>query len=357
MTNSIVALDSTALQDLGVQADDLPAIRSIAAKIDSNDPASISVFGMEVGEHTASYADLLLNEVRNSDFDELGGKLTAVVTLAQSTNTNVLTGRRSNIPVIGPFIDKMRLKGAGFQNKFDTSKEQIDKLIGEIGETQEGLLKRNEVLGEMFENVKSEHHQLGLHIVAGKLALEEMQAKASTLDSDTLAQAQELSELKNTMGSLDIRVANLIALQQSALQTLPQIRAIQATNRVLVDKFNTINTVTIPAWKRQFVLALGLNETRNAAELAKAVDDFTNDMLIKGADLLHKNAVATAKSNQRLVIDVSTLQHTQNMLIKTVSDVSRIQADGIKQRQDAEKQIAKMRDNLRIALNNQPVSS
>ena len=348
----IALLEPTALQELGLRSEDIPKIRDLAARIDCKNAASVSEFGVDVGEHTSSYADALLDEVRNRDFDAMGGKLTQVVTLAQSTNTSALTGRRSSLPVVGPLIDKLRLKGAGFQNRFDTSKEQIDKLIGEVADTQAGLLKRNEMLEAMFGHVKGEHHQLGLHIVAGKLALQEMTRDLTAQESDvlTVAQAQDMAELRGTASALEIRVANLIALQQSALQTLPQIRAIQSTNAVLVDKFHTIKTVTIPAWKRQFVLALGLNEARNAAEMAKSIDDLTNAMLVKGADLLHKNAVSTAKSNQRLVIDVETLQHTQDMLIKTVSDVTKIQADGVKQRQAAEQQIETMREALRLAM-------
>ena len=142
--------------------------------------------------------------------------------------------------------------------------------------------------------------------------------------------------------NLDLRIGNLEALQQSSLQMLPQIRVIQSTNFVLVDKFNTITTLTIPIWKRQFVLAMGLNESKNAAELTVAIDDFTNSMLTRGADLLHKNAVATAKSNQRLPIDVKTLQYVQDMLVKTANDVSQIQLEGKREREQSSMQIEHM---------------
>ena len=151
-----------------------------------------------------------------------------------------------------------------------------------------------------------------------------------------------------TGSQLSIRIGNLEALQQSSLQTLPQIRVLQATNANLVDKYNTIKVLTIPAWKRQFVMALGLNESKNAAQMAEQIDDFTNDLLVRGADLLHKNAVSTAKSSQRLPIDVKTLEHVQNMLIKTVNDFSRIQQEGEKDRAVVSKQLESMQERLKL---------
>jgi uncharacterized protein YaaN involved in tellurite resistance len=119
---------------------------------------------------------------------------------------------------------------------------------------------------------------------------------------------------------------------------------------MLVDKFHTIREITVPAWKRQFMLALTLNEQRNAVQLATKIDDTTNDLLKRNAELLHRNSVETAKANQRLVIDVDTLQKVQATLIQTVEDVIKIQREGVAQRKAAEKEIQGMRIDLQKRL-------
>ena len=119
---------------------------------------------------------------------------------------------------------------------------------------------------------------------------------------------------------------------------------------MLVDKFHTIREITVPAWKRQFMLALTLNEQRNAVQLATKIDDTTNDLLKRNAELLHRNSVETAKANQRLVIDVDTLQKVQATLIQTVEDVIKIQREGVAQRKAAEKEIQGMRLDLQKRL-------
>lgn len=346
------ALEGKSLTALGLSEGDLPAIQEIASRIDPTQPLSVAEFGRDVAEHTSRYADELLDQVRNKDLEEAGQKLGQVVSIAQGINMNALTDRRSKVWVIGPLIDKVRLKVQNVIGEFETTKEQIDRLVDEVGLTQKGLALRNVTLEQMFGAVKEEHKMLGLHIAAGKVRLGELQAMASELRSkaQTPTEVQALADLDAVIANLDIRVGNLMTMQQSALQTLPQIRIIQTNNQVLVDKFHTIREVTVPAWKRQFVLALGLNEQRNAVELATTIDNTTQEFLKRNAKLTHKNSVETAKANQRLVIDVDTLKEVQDTLIQTVADVIKIQQAGVIERRKAEVQIERMRDDLQAKL-------
>jgi uncharacterized protein YaaN involved in tellurite resistance len=267
---------------------------------------------------------------------------------------NALLDGRSKIPLIGQYIDKLKLKAGSIKGHFDTTKVQIDKLVSEVDKTQNGLRKRNEMLEDMFGSVKEEYRLLGLHIAAGKMRLQEFRAQAEAMRAKDMSPraAQDLADLDALISNLDIRVGNLITLQQSSLQTLPQIRMVQTSNHVLVDKFHTIREITVPAWKRQFMIALGLNEQRNAVQLADNIDDTTNELLRRNAELLHRNATQTAKANQRLVIDTETLKKVQETLIRTVEDVIKIQQDGVRQRQEAEKQIYLMRDQMQARLKN-----
>ena len=141
-------------------------------------------------------------------------------------------------------------------------------------------------------------------------------------------------------------MSDLQVLQQSAMQTLPMIRIIQSNNLMLVDKFYAIKNITLPAWKNQISLAISLQEQKNSVQLANTIDDATNDLLKRNADLLHQNSVDTAKANQRSVIDIETLEHVQNTLIKTVNDVIVIQKEGMQKRDEATIRLRALQDNL-----------
>lgn len=141
---------------------------------------------------------------------------------------------------------------------------------------------------------------------------------------------------------LDKRIADMRVLQHSALQTLPMIRLVQTNNSMLIEKFHTVKELTLSAWKRQFILSL--QEQRHAVQLTDSIDNATNAFLKANAQLLKTNTLATAKSNQRMVIDVSTLQDVQDTLLSTVQEVIKINQDGLKQRASVADQLSQMRE-------------
>ena len=201
----------------------------------------------------------------------------------------------------------------------------------------------------MFNGVQDEYRQLGIYIAAGKIKQQEVQQNIVTLsaleqDPQTNQKIYDLNHLAN---NLEKRVSDLQVLQQSAMQTLPMIRIIQSNNMMLVDKFYAIKNITLPAWKNQISLAISLTEQRNSVQLANTIDNATNDLLKRNADLLHQNSVDTAKANQRSVIDIETLEHVQNTLIKTVNDVIQIQKEGMQKREEASSRIKVLQSNLK----------
>lgn len=346
-------ITASELQALGLKEQDIPEIQAVAARIQSDNALTVAEFGRAVADHTSNYADGLLDQVRNRDLDDAGAKLTQVLAVAQGINVSALLDTRSRVPLLGPLIDRLNLKRRQVLGEFDTTREQIEKLVEEVNLTQTGIAARNAGLEEMFGSVREEHRLLGIHIAAGKQRLGELVALANGMRSEIgndPARLQQLSDLDSLVANLDKRIGDLTALQQSAFQTLPTIRMVQANNQMLVDKFHSIREVTVPAWKRQFMLALTLNEQRNAVQLATQIDDTTNDLLKRNAELLHRNSVETAKANQRLVIDVDTLLFAQNTLIKTVEEVVQIQRAGAENRQKAEREIQGMRLDLQKRL-------
>lgn len=221
-------------------------------------------------------------------------------------------------------------------------------LVKEIETSQSGLKARVDTLDKMFDGVQDEYKQLGVHIAAGRLREQELQQEISALTALPQDQTttQKIYDLNHLANNLEKRVSDLQVLQQSAMQTLPMIRIIQSNNLMLVDKFYAIKNITLPAWKNQISLAISLSEQKNSVQLANTIDDATNELLRRNADLLHQNSVDTAKANQRSVIDIETLEHVQNTLIKTVNDVIQIQKEGVQKRTEATVRLKALQDNL-----------
>jgi uncharacterized protein YaaN involved in tellurite resistance len=199
-----------------------------------------------------------------------------------------------------------------------------------------------------------EFEQLGVSIVAGKIKLAALEQHINQRLADTPQpspqEAQAISDLKQLASRLDKRVGDLNALQMSAMQTLPMIRMIQHNNQTLVEKFHNVRELTLPAWKRQFMLAVSLIEQKKAADLAQTIDDSTNEFLRKNAELLKQTSISTARINQRAVIDVETLEQVQRTLISTIEEVQDIHRKGFDSRRDAEVRIRGLQQELKNRL-------
>lgn len=336
------------LQEIGLQQDDFNAVLAARKELAEINHNAVAEYGKNIATQTSGYTDELLNLVQNKDLDETGQKLNQVVQVAQQLNTSSILNKKKNSGFFGGLMSKIKGAKNNIDMHFNTTKEQIDTLVKEIEKSQSGLKARVDTLDRMFHGVQSEYKQLGVYIAAGKLKQDEIQQEISTLTSQAQDQTttQRVYDLNHLANNLEKRVSDLQVLQQSAMQTLPMIRIIQSNNLMLVDKFYAIKNITLPAWKNQISLAISLNEQKNSVQLANTIDDATNDLLKRNADLLHQNSVDTAKANQRSVIDIETLEHVQNTLIKTVNDVIQIQKEGMQKRAEATTRLRSLQDNL-----------
>lgn len=336
------------LQEIGLQQDDFNAVLAARKELAEINHNAVAEYGKNIATQTSGYTDELLNLVQNKDLDETGQKLNQVVQVAQQLNTSSILNKKNNSGFFGGLMSKIKGAKNNIDMHFNTTKEQIDTLVKEIEKSQSGLKARVDTLDRMFHGVQSEYKQLGVYIAAGKLKQDEIQQEISTLTSQAQDQTttQRVYDLNHLANNLEKRVSDLQVLQQSAMQTLPMIRIIQSNNLMLVDKFYAIKNITLPAWKNQISLAISLNEQKNSVQLANTIDDATNDLLKRNADLLHQNSVDTAKANQRSVIDIETLEHVQNTLIKTVNDVIQIQKEGMQKRAEATTRLRSLQDNL-----------
>jgi uncharacterized protein YaaN involved in tellurite resistance len=319
-----------------------------------NNPAQVSELGRQSGSSIAGYADHILQQVKQSDIGDMGDKLGEVVVQAKSLNLSTLSDSRSKVPLFGGLIDRFNNHKEGFVLKFQSVDQHIQKLMKELNTSETTLVTRNQTLEQMFNHTLLEFEQLGVSIVAGKIKLAALEQHINQRLADTPQpspqEAQAISDLKQLASRLDKRVGDLNALQMSAMQTLPMIRMIQHNNQTLVEKFHNVRELTLPAWKRQFMLAVSLIEQKKAADLAQTIDDSTNEFLRKNAELLKQNSISTARINQRAVIDVETLEQVQRTLISTIEEVQDIHRKGFDSRRDAEVRIRGLQQELKNRL-------
>ena len=336
------------LQEIGLQDSDFNEVMNAHKELAVMNHNVVAEYGKNIATKTSTYTDELLDLVQKKDLDTTGPKLNQVVQGAQQLNTQSILNKKKSSGFFGGLINKMKGAKQNFDQHFSSTKEQIDVLVKEIETSQTGLKTRVDTLDKMFHGVQDEYKQLGIYIAAGKLKEQEIQHDISTLTGKPQDQAtvQKVYDLNHLANNLEKRVSDLQVLQQSAMQTLPMIRIIQSNNLMLVDKFYAIKNITLPAWKNQISLAISLNEQKNSVQLANSIDDATNELLKRNADLLHQNSVDTAKANQRSVIDIETLEHVQNTLIKTVNDVIQVQKEGMQKRAEATTRLRALQENL-----------
>ena len=336
------------LKGLGLESKDFAAVQAASQELAEISQTKVAEYGKNISTKTSSYTDELLQLVQNKDLDETGQKLNQVVSVAQQLNSSNLLADNKKTGLFGFLFSKFKDAKQSFQVQFNSTKEQLDVLVKEIETSQQGLKSRVDMLDKMYHAVQEEHHSLGVYVAAGQLKQQEIATQIAQLSDKEQDQqtVQHIYDLNHAANNLEKRVHDLQMLQQSALQTLPMIRIIQSNNLMLVDKFYAIKNITLPAWKNQISLALSLQEQKNSVELANTIDDATNELLRRNAELLHSNSVSTAKANQRSVIDVETLEHVQNTLIKTVTDVLQIQKEGMAQRDQATQKLKALQSNL-----------
>lgn len=319
-------------------------ILALAESIDISSPLSVQQFGKRIAERSAQYADEILAAARSADLDETGAQLNAIVVTAQQFNLGSLDSKVSRAPVIGALFRKLAAVREKAVARFDSVKEQVDKLVEQVESTAGLLERRNTDFQAMYEGVKDEYEALGKHVQAIELRFADVdRAMAEIGRGDDLAAAERLAMLEAVRQQMRKRADDMLVLQHAAMQTLPMIRIIQSNNLTLIDKFENIRQLTLPAWKRTFMLALTLEEQKGATELATSIDDATNAMMRRNAELLHQNSVATARANQRLVVDVETLQDVHQKILQTLTDVRREHEEGGAKRRAALDELERLR--------------
>ena len=324
-------------------------IADFAAKIDVENTAQILQYGAGTQKKMADFSDAALANVRTQDLGEVGDLITDVVGELKGFEAEEGKG------FLG-FFRKQANKLEVMKTKYAKAEVNVAKIGDALQQHQVRLLKDSAVLDKMYEQNLAYFKELTMYIMAGKQKLQEVRAGKLKELEDTAARtglaedAQAARDLADKCNRFEKKIHDLELTRAISIQTAPQIRMIQNNDNVMVEKIQTTLMNTIPLWKNQMVLALGIAHSTEAAQAQRQVTDITNALLKQNAEKLHMASVETAKEAERGIVDIETLKHTNAKLIQTLDDVMKIQADGRAKRLAAENEMAKLENDLKMKL-------
>lgn len=326
---------------------EIQQIHDFSQQIDITDNTMIMQYGINAQKKLADFSDSTLEKVKTKDLGEVGDMLSQVVGELREFDGN---GEKKGL--FGLF-NKGKNKVEGMISKYEQTETNVNKIAGMLQDHQIRLLKDTSMLDQLFDLNNTYYKELSMYIAAGKEKLhhvknEEIPAlEQKALHSNLPEDAQALKDMTMYYDRFDKKLHDLELSRMIAIQTAPQIRLLQNSNNLMIEKIQSTLVNTIPLWKNQMVITLSLHHATEAAKTQQAVSDMTNELLKKNADALHSATVETAKESNRSIVDIETLKHTNEQLIQTFDDVLQIQEQGRIKRQEAEQELRQIENELK----------
>lgn len=335
----------------GLSPAEQKAVLDFAEKIDLTNSGVVLQYGAAAQKNIASFSESTLNAVRTKDMGELGDMVTSLL--------GELKGFSAEEEEKKGFLGMFKKASNNLQNmkiKYEKAEANVDRIAEQLEQHQMVLMKDAALLDQMYDKNLEYFKQLSMYILAGekKLAderaatLQELYAKAQA--SGLPEDAQAANDYAALCDRFEKKLYDLKLTRQISIQMGPQIRMIQNNDTLMTEKIQTSLVNTIPLWKSQMVLALGISHSKQAMEAQRAVSDMTNELLKKNADMLKVATIETAKESERGIVDIETLQHTNESLISTLDEVMAIQTEGRQKRKDAEVELQRIEGELRQKL-------
>ena len=324
-------------------------VAAFAEKIDVENTTQILQYGAGTQKKMADFSDAALANVRTQDLGEVGILIADVVGELKGFDAEEKKG------LMG-FFRKKADQLETMKNRYAKAEVNVAKIGDALQQHQVRLLKDSAVLDKMYEQNLAYFKELTMYILAGKQKLQQvrsgklLQLEEKARLSGLAEDAQTARDLADKCNRFEKKIHDLELTRTISIQTAPQIRMIQNNDHVMVEKIQTTLMNTIPLWKNQMVLALGIAHSTEAAQAQRQVTDITNALLKQNAEKLHMASVETAKEAERGIVDIETLKATNAKLIQTFDDVLKIQAEGRAKRLAAENEMAKMENDLKIKL-------
>ena len=340
--------DADVFRNTGFSEDEIKQISEFSEKINLHDTETVLNYGVGAQKRLAEFSDAALEHVRTKDLDELGGVLAGLV-------TDLKYDPDEEKGVFGIF-KKGRHKADTVRAHYAKVESNLESVVKTLEGHQDTLTKDIAVLDQLYEKNRTYFRELSMYIAAGKLAhskavgeeLPALQARAAQTGNPE--DAQEANDFAALCERFEKKLYDIELTRSICLQNAPQIRLVQNNAVIMSDKINTAIVNTIPLWKNQMVISLGLAHSKEAIKAQTMVTDATNEMLKRNAELLHQTSVETAKANERGIVDMETLQETNAKLITTLDEITAIQEEGRTKRKEAEAELSRMEESLKKKL-------
>ena len=326
-------------------------VEDFAKTIDVTNSNVILTYGAAAQQKIAGFSESALKSVRTKDMGEIGEMVSNLV-----TELRAFSPEEDSKGGFFSLFKKPANKIAAMKSKYDKAETSVDKICAQLEAHQIQLMKDVAMLDQMYQVNLNYFKELSMYILAGKRRLHEVRttilpelmekARQSGLPED----AQAANDMDALCNRFEKKIHDLELTRVISIQMAPQIRLVQGNDTLMTEKIQSTIVNTIPLWKSQMVLALGLSHSLDAMEAQRKVTDLTNDLLKKNADALKTATVETARESERGIVDIETLQHTNESLISTLDEVMRIQEEGRQKRRDAEAELGRMEGELKQKL-------
>ncbi|MBQ8665732.1 MAG: toxic anion resistance protein [Lachnospiraceae bacterium] len=327
--------------------EDVAQVEKFMSQIDIKDSQLVLQYGAAAQKNVADFSEGALASVKTKDMGEIGSMLTGVVTELKGFSVEEERGG---------FLGLFKKGGnqlASLKAKYDKAEVNVNKICKAMEGHQQVLLKDVAMLDKMYDENLDYFKQLSLYIIAGKKKLDEAKkvelprllAKAE--ESGLQEDSQEARDYASMVERFEKKIYDLELTRNISMQMAPQIRLIQSNDTIMAEKIQSTLVNTIPLWKSQMVIAIGLEHSQDAAKAQREVTDMTNELLKKNAEALKTATIESAKESERGIVDIETLTATNQMLIETFDEVMQIQADGRAKRQAAEAELGRIETEMK----------
>ncbi|WP_244147636.1 toxic anion resistance protein [Leptospira yanagawae] len=341
--------------ELQLTKEDIQKVEELTGQIKLNNPNDIVSYGSSAQAKVSDFADKVLSEIKTKDSGYAGELLNQLLFKIKDLDMDSFAGEGntlSKIPLIGGLFDASRK----FLAKFEDLESQIGKIVDELHSARTNLTKDITLLQALYEKNLEYFKEIQIFIAAGDKKIQELRDKIlpemlekAKAQGDTLA-SQQYQDMVQMVDRFEKKIHDLKLTRILSLQTGPQIRLIQSGNQVLVEKIQSSILNTIPLWKNQIVIALGLMRQRKALEAQKQVSKTTNDLIQKNAEMLKSGTVEIAKESEKGIIEIETLKNVNQQLIETITETLKIQEDGRQKRKLAEQEMIKIESDIKQKL-------
>lgn len=336
------------LEQTNLSAEELQMVEDFVGKIDIGNSQAIMNYGVGTQKKIADFSEKALENVATKDMGETGKMITELVGELKNFD-------QEEKGVFGFFKKRMNALES-LKAKYSKVETNVNEIKNELEKKQIQLMKDSALLDRMYEMNMNYYKELTMYILAGKKKLEQVRsnelkaAQEKAEQSGLPEDAQTAKDIATQCESFEKKLNDLELTRTVSMQTAPQIRMVQASDNIMAEKIQSTIVNTIPLWKNQMVIAMGIEHSTQAAKAQREVSEMTNELLKKNADQLKQATIETAKEAERGIVDIETLKHTNAQLISTLDEVLNIQNAGREKRRQAEAELAAIEDQLKTKL-------